>query len=93
MKKTYKALIYTGSTETEAYKHNLFEVNGVLMLNNRKIYLPKPGEVHTLADIIDAAEKLVKVETNGEGSIEWIEVKSFEAFKRGWIDIAGREFN
>lgn len=92
MKKTYKALIYTGSTETEAYKHNLFEVNGVLMLN-RKIYLPTPGEAHTLADIIEAAEKLVKVETNGAGSIEWTEVKSFEAFKRAWLDIVGRKFN
>ena len=92
MKKTYKALIYTGSTETEAYKHNLFAVNGVLMLN-RKIYLPNPGEAHTLADVIEAAEKLVKVETNGTGYIEWMEAKSYEAFKRGWLDIVGRPFN
>lgn len=92
MKKTYKALIYTGSTETEAYKHNLFAVNGVLMLN-RKIYLPNPGEAHTLTDVIEAAEKLVKVETNSAGSIEWTEAKSYEAFKRGWLDIVGRPFN
>lgn len=92
MKKTYKALIYTGSTETEAYKHSLFAVNGALMLD-RLVYLPNPGETHTLADVIEAAEKLVKVETNGNGSIEWTEVKSFEAFKRAWLDIVGRKFN
>lgn len=92
MKNTYKALIYTGSTETEAYKHNLFSVNGALMLN-RLVYLPNPGEEHTLDDVIAVAEKLVKVETNGNGSIEWIEAKNFEAFKRGWLDIVGRPFN
>lgn len=91
MKNTYKALIYTGSTETEAYKHNLFAVNGVLMLS-RLVYLPNPGKAHTLDDVIEAAEKLVKVETNGEGSIEWTKVKSYEAFKRGWLDIVGRPF-
>lgn len=91
MEKTYKALIYTGNTETEAYKNHLFSVNGALMLN-RLVYLPNPGDAHTLNDVIEAAEKLVKVETNGAGSIEWIEAKSFEAFKREWLDIVGRPF-
>lgn len=91
MKNGYKALIYTGSTETEAYKHSLFSVNGALVLN-RLVYLPNPGEEHTLDDVIEAAEKLVKVETNGKGSIEWTRATSFEAFKHEWLDIVGRPF-
>lgn len=93
--KTYKALLYTGTTETKAYKHNLYAVVGAIMLPNL-VYLPNPKtckNIHTLDDIKKETERLTAVRTNGKGVVEWIEVKSFVAFKREWFNIVGRSFN
>lgn len=92
--KTYKALLYTGRTDTEAYKHHLFAVVGAIMLPDLN-YLPNPTtmqEPHTLDEVKEATEMLTSVRTNGNGVVEWVEVDSYEAFKREWLNIVGREF-
>lgn len=92
--KTYKALLYTGRTDTEAYKHHLFAVVGAIMLPDL-VYLPNPTSTqkpHTLEEVREATERLTSVRTNGNGVVEWVEVDSYAAFKREWLNIVGREF-
>ena len=91
----YKALLYVGPTDSDAYNHNLFAVVGAIMLPDL-VYLPNPAttkDAETLEDIKEATEKLTSVRTNGKGVVEWIEVKSYAAFKREWLNIVGRSFN
>lgn len=91
MTTTHKALLYVGPTDTDSYKHNLFSTIGAIMLPDL-VYLPNPGANHTLEDVKEATEKLVAVRTDGDGTVDWIEVTSFEAFKREWLNIVGRPF-
>ena len=92
--KNYKALLYTGPTDTEAYKHHLFAVVGAIMLPDL-VYLPNPTTMqnpHTIEEVKRETEKLTAARTNGNGVVEWVEVKSYAAFKREWLNIVGREF-
>lgn len=90
--KEIKVLLYNGSKTTEAYKRHLFMVSGVFMFNNKKIYVPQQTENRTITDLKEMVTEYITKNSNN-ASINFVEVTSFEAFKRVWLEITGKKFN